>query len=141
MRRPAIHTAIVVTDRSRSSRPRPEMTKPQKEKGPTRVGPKWGLNSCDRPEPDDPGGLGAEESGTERTGPTHDLLFAIQRGSRWAEVWRHYDSANDRVTPCFQALAARDRSPGAPTNSRPPAFHGGTRRQGPLRPCAVGAIM
>src|SRR5438045_8828992 len=80
----------------------------------------WALRQVvrHRPDPHDPGGLGAEESGTERTGPTHDLLFAIQRGSRWAEVWRHYDSANDRVTPCFQALAARDRSPGAPTNSQ-----------------------
>ena len=28
------------------------------------------LTSCDRPDPDDPGGLGAEESETERTGPT-----------------------------------------------------------------------
>src|SRR5438045_6785952 len=94
----------------------------------------WALRQVvrHRPDRDGPGGLGAEESGTERTGPTHILVFAIQRGSRWAEVWRHYDSANDRVTQCFQALAARDRSPGAPTNSRPPAFHGGTRRQPPL---------
>jgi hypothetical protein len=28
------------------------------------------LLPCDRPDPDGPGGLGAEESGTERTGPT-----------------------------------------------------------------------
>jgi hypothetical protein len=32
---------------------------------------------CDRPDPDDPGGLGAEESGIERTGPTQWILFAI----------------------------------------------------------------
>src|SRR5947199_8906071 len=32
------------------------------------------LLTCDRPDPDDPGGLGAEESGTDRTGPTHDKL-------------------------------------------------------------------
>jgi len=30
-----------------------------------------------RPDPDDPGGLGAEESGTERTGPTHIVYFAM----------------------------------------------------------------
>ncbi|TQF25987.1 hypothetical protein UNPF46_35695 [Bradyrhizobium sp. UNPF46] len=30
----------------------------------------------------DPGGLGAEESGTERTGSTHMNLFAMQGGSR-----------------------------------------------------------
>ncbi|RXH23567.1 hypothetical protein XH99_15790 [Bradyrhizobium nanningense] len=30
----------------------------------------------------DPGGLGAEESGTERTGSTHVHLFAVQGGSR-----------------------------------------------------------
>ncbi|QOZ74327.1 hypothetical protein XH83_01970 [Bradyrhizobium sp. CCBAU 53351] len=30
----------------------------------------------------DPGGLGAEESGTERTGSTHMNLFAVQGGSR-----------------------------------------------------------
>ena len=53
---------------------------------------------CDRPDPDDPGGLGAEESGIERTGPTQCILFAIQEGGRWAEVGRHYDSANDPVT-------------------------------------------
>ena len=47
---------------------------------------------CDRPDPCDPGGLGAEESGIERTGPTQCLLFAIQQGGRLAEVGRHYDS-------------------------------------------------
>jgi hypothetical protein len=46
---------------------------------------------CDRPDPDDPGGLGAEESGIERTGPTQMILVAIQRGTHWAEVGRHYD--------------------------------------------------
>jgi len=56
---------------------------------------------CDRPDPDDPGGLGAEESGIERTGPTQWILLAIQRGSRLAEVGRYYDSANDPVTACF----------------------------------------
>src|SRR5260370_41886738 len=53
---------------------------------------------ANRPDPDDPGGLGAEESGTERTGPTQDSLFAVQEGGRWAEVGRYYDSANDPVT-------------------------------------------
>jgi len=47
---------------------------------------------CDRPDPRDPGGLGAEESGIERTGPTQCPVVSIQQGSRWAEVGRHYDS-------------------------------------------------
>ncbi|CCE10866.1 hypothetical protein BRAS3843_550006 [Bradyrhizobium sp. STM 3843] len=53
---------------------------------------------ANRPDPDDPGGLGAEESGTERTGPTHTNFMLDGRGGRWAEVGRHYDSANDPVT-------------------------------------------
>ncbi|MGX1167762.1 hypothetical protein AB7M16_004028 [Bradyrhizobium sp. USDA 372] len=40
----------------------------------------------------DPGGLGAEESGTERTGSTHTSLFAMQGGGRLAEKRRYYDS-------------------------------------------------
>ncbi|QAU44292.1 hypothetical protein XH91_02260 [Bradyrhizobium guangzhouense] len=40
----------------------------------------------------DPGGLGAEESGTERTGSTHTHLFAMQGGRRWAEKRRSCDS-------------------------------------------------
>ena len=56
---------------------------------------------ANRPDPDDPGGLGAEESGTERTGPTQVFLFAMQDGGRWAEVGRYYDSANDPVTASF----------------------------------------
>ena len=56
---------------------------------------------ANRPDPDDPGGLGAEESETERTGPTQDLFVAIHDGGRWAEVGRYYDSANDPVTPYF----------------------------------------
>ena len=62
-----------------------------------------GINySANRPDPDGPGGLGAEESGTERTGPTQDFLLAIQQGGRWAEVGQYYDSANDPVTLCFR---------------------------------------
>ena len=60
------------------------------------------INICARPDPDDPGGLGAEESGIERTGPTQVILIASSRGVRWAEVGQYYDSANDPVT----ALAA-----------------------------------
>ncbi len=52
-----------------------EFEAPQKEKGPTRVGPV--CDFCVRSGPDDPGGLGAEESETERTGPTQYLLFPI----------------------------------------------------------------
>ena len=53
---------------------------------------------CVRSGPDDPGGLGAEESETERTGPTQCILLAIQRGRRLAEKGPYYDSANDPVT-------------------------------------------
>src|ERR1700759_1148376 len=67
----------------------------RKQKGPTDVGP---LICCARPGPDDPGGLGAEESETERTGPTQCILLAIQRGSRLAEKGLYCDSANDPVT-------------------------------------------
>ena len=66
--------------------------------------PSMGINyPANRPDPDDPGGLGAEESGTERTGPTQDFFVAIQQGGRWAEVGRYYDSANDPVTAIFRA--------------------------------------
>src|SRR5665213_3965603 len=66
--------------------------------------PSMGINyRANRPDPDDPGGLGAEESGAEKTGPTHAPLFAIQMGGRWAEVGRYYDSANDPVTACFRS--------------------------------------
>src|SRR5438552_19209183 len=62
--------------------------------------PSIGINSpANRPDPDGPGGLGAEESGTERTGPTQDCLVASQRGGRWAEVGQQYDSANVPVSP------------------------------------------
>jgi hypothetical protein len=59
------------------------------------------LSPANRPDPDDPGGLGAEESGAERTGSTQDCLLAIQHGGRWAEVGRYYDSTNDPVTAHF----------------------------------------
>ena len=63
-----------------------------------------GINyRANRPDPDNPGGLGAEESGVERTGPTHPLLFAIQKGSRWAEIGQYYDSTNDPVTAYFRS--------------------------------------
>ena len=68
--------------------PKPDLQAlPANEKGPTFVGPVSGLTpSANRPDPDGPGGLGAEESGTERTGPTQDFLVATQRGGRLAEV-------------------------------------------------------
>src|SRR5258708_34887978 len=68
-----------------------------------------GISSpANRPDPDGPGGLGAEESGTERTGPTQGFLFARQRGGRWAEVGQQYDSANDPVTQSFRIFEGRD---------------------------------
>jgi hypothetical protein len=61
--------------------------------------PSMGINyPANRPDPDGPGGLGAEESGAERTGPTQDCLFATRKGGRRAEVGRYYDSANVPVT-------------------------------------------
>ena len=62
----------------------------------------WGMLLANRPDPDNPGGLGAEESGVERTGPTHALLFAVQKGGRWAEIGQYYDSTNDPVTAYFR---------------------------------------
>ena len=73
--------------------------------------PSMGINyPANRPDPDDPGGLGAEESGAERTGPTQDFLFATRKGGRRAEVGRYYDSANVPVTPCFRLEMSRGRS-------------------------------
>src|SRR3954471_20727285 len=81
---------------------------PKNEKGPTFVGPVSGKNSpANRPDPDGPGGLGAEESGTERTGSTQDYLFASQRGGRWAEVGQQYDSFNVPVTRPFRFFGPR----------------------------------
>jgi hypothetical protein len=92
---------------------------------------------ANRPDPDHPGGLGAEESGVERTGPTRAILVATQKGVRWAEIGRHYDSANDTVTP-FWARISRlgrriaDRAPGLKSAAPAAAL---------LQPPAVGAIM
>ena len=73
--------------------------------------PSMGINyPANRPDPDDPGGLGAEESGAERTGPTQDFLFATRKGGRRAEVGRYYDSANVPVTLCFRPEISRGRS-------------------------------
>jgi hypothetical protein len=44
---------------------------------------------CYRPDPDDPGGLGAEESGVERTGPTQVFLSQFSRavgGRKWGGI-------------------------------------------------------
>ena len=84
--------------------------------------------SANRPDPDDPGGLGAEESGTERTGPTQDYVVAIQQGGRLAEVGRHYDSANDPVTAwmCNRAsgFPAGEGAPTDPVGREIDACHG-----------------
>ena len=119
-------TDVRRTRRDRSSVAAPER-QPSKisvpnKKGPTFVGPVWGLTQLrNRPDPDDPGGLGAEESGTERTGPTQDCLVAIQQGGRWAEVGRYYDSANDPVTAMILAIGVSGRRSGrARISTRPP---------------------
>jgi hypothetical protein len=44
---------------------------------------------CDRPGPDDPGGLGAEESGIERTGPAQGFFSQFSRagdGQKWGGI-------------------------------------------------------
>lgn len=88
-----------------------------------------GINyPANRPDPDGPGGLGAEESGTERTGSTQDYLLAIQQGARWAEVGRYYDSANDPVT-------------GVLLGGNPPRPNFAVRATPLLRHRANGAIM
>src|SRR6202041_2321386 len=61
----------------------------EKEKGPTRVGPVTDQLFYGRPGPDDPGGLGAEESGIERTGPTQVFLSQFSRavgGRKWGGI-------------------------------------------------------
>src|ERR1700759_5837005 len=84
----------------------------QKKKRTTSRWPSMGINHpANRPDPDDPGGLGAEESGAERTGPTQEYLLATQRGGRLAEVGRYYDSANDPVTACFRSGGTFRRVP------------------------------
>ena len=93
----------------------------------------WGMLLANRPDPDDPGGLGAEESGVERTGPTRAIVVATQKGGRWAEIGRHYDSANDTVTSFW----AR-REGGGPRAAR---ANSGVLATALLRPPAVGAIM
>jgi hypothetical protein len=85
---------------------------PPKRKRTNSRWPRMGINySANRPDPDCPGGLGAEESGAERTGPTQTYLLAIQKGGRWAEVGRYYDSANDPVT-VSRLAPGRGRSAG-----------------------------
>jgi hypothetical protein len=84
-----------------SRRPLEKTGNPQKKKDQLALAQYGDKLPANRPDPDDPGGLGAEESGTERTGPTQAFLFAMQDGGRWAEVGRYYDSANDPVTPYF----------------------------------------
>ncbi len=64
---------------------------PKKKKDQLALAQYGGKLPANRPDPDDPGGLGAEESGTERTGPTQGSCLAIQLGGRWAEVGRYYD--------------------------------------------------
>jgi len=75
---------------SRRRAPRNDNT-PKKKKDQLALAQYGDKLPANRPDPDDPGGLGAEESGTERTGPTQDFVFAMQDGGRWAEVGRYYD--------------------------------------------------
>jgi hypothetical protein len=55
---------------------------PKKKKDQLSLAQYWGMLLANRPDPDNPGGLGAEESGAERTGPTQGFFLAIQNGGR-----------------------------------------------------------
>jgi Protein of unknown function (DUF2794) len=88
--------------------------------------------AANRPDPDDPGGLGAEESGAERTGPTQVFVVAIQRGGGLAEIGPYYDSANDLVTGVFRLASERVILDSPCANLVATAL---------LQPPAVGAIM
>jgi hypothetical protein len=86
---------------------------PKKKKDQLSLAQYWDNYPANRPDPDCPGGLGAEESGAERTGPTQDLFVAIHKGGRWAEVGQYYDSANDPVTAWMGDCAPGFREPKA----------------------------
>src|SRR3954470_14934499 len=74
---------------------------PQKEKGPTHVGPVMGLTPLRTgPIPKAPGGWGLRNPEPKGPGQRSDRFLAIPRGVRLAEVGHHCDSANDPVT-CF----------------------------------------
>jgi hypothetical protein len=63
-------------------RKRESNKKPKNKKDQLSLAQYWGMLLANRPDPDDPGGLGAEESGAERTGPTQGPFVAIQKGGR-----------------------------------------------------------
>jgi hypothetical protein len=56
-----------------------------------RIGDLPDCEEKNRPDPVDPGGLGAEESGAKRTGSTQYLSFAAHNGGGWAEFGQQYD--------------------------------------------------
>lgn len=65
-----------------------EMMHP-KEKGPAFASPdSMGIKfTANRPDPEGPGGLGAEESGAERTGPTQWVVFRNPAGRPLGGNW------------------------------------------------------
>ena len=114
---------------------------PKKKKDQLSLAPVSGKNSpANRPDPDGPGGLGAEESGTERTGSTQDYLVASQRGGRWAEVGQQYDSSNVPVTRYFPRYRTT-RSVNRCGLRRQPVAVSAVISKVPLRCPAVSAIM
>jgi hypothetical protein len=64
----------------------------QKKKGPAFASPRP-LNGSLRkgPDPDGPGGLGAEDPVPKESGHRRAILFAIQRGGCLTEIGLHYD--------------------------------------------------
>jgi hypothetical protein len=72
---------------------------PPKEKGPTFVGPVWGLTPLRTgPIPKAPGGWGLRNPEPKGPGQRSALLFAKPHGVGLAEVGHHCDPANDPVT-------------------------------------------
>jgi len=63
-----------------------------------------GITPCDRPDPDGPGGLGAEESGTERTGSTQNQLSQMGAAGGWRKWGSNMMYFNDPVTRHFPGM-------------------------------------
>src|SRR5262249_47552312 len=68
---------------------------PKKEKDQLSLAQSRGINPCDRPDPDGPGGLGAEESGTERTGSTQNHLSQMGAAGGWRKWGSNMMHFND----------------------------------------------
>src|SRR5690349_10159924 len=73
----------------------PRMRPPKKKKDQLSLAQSRGLAPCDRPDPDGPGGLGAEESGTERTGSTQNHLSQVGTAGGWRKWGRSEEHTSE----------------------------------------------